>query len=505
MVAPRVFVIPLCVMAMSSFARRSDTPRESLEVEKILDAAQSAPPEITADLKLKLVEKGLIKSKETRIRLLHEAFDLASSATFKLPLTITHAGASSQTDSDSGQLYFAALLQMDALSLQLRAVGELARSDPKAALDVFRSIPNPQIPALSCKDAMGYSLHLYYSTLGDLYNRAFAPDDRKKTLDFDFLTTNLIRPGSAFALQPAAHLLNTLNLPKDQLAQAITHYAQALANVPDDDRSFTAATNAELLDAIYSLAQKAQASEGPASMLVASLGKYLRDHMHADRCADTASSSAQWAISLNMIDDFNNRFHKLGPDVKNVPLLAAEDVQPNSLNGKAEVYVYWRKPSTKALMAEYKQLRFGSEEEQAADQAPTSIDNMPPYLGRTQRSRDAWLAKAADFLEKLDEWDVSDEPGTAAFHEKCIMYDSLLEIVPKGSLRNNVLIEYLQFLRNSSVERDRPPEWAFHLNFLLTVSSEENDKSEFIHAIAASGDGTMQAMAGVLQLTKSIH
>lgn len=87
MVAPRVFVIPLCVMAMSSFARRSDTPRESLEVEKLLEAAQSAPPEITADLKLKLVEKGLIKSKETRIRLLHEAFDLASSATFKLNAT----------------------------------------------------------------------------------------------------------------------------------------------------------------------------------------------------------------------------------------------------------------------------------------------------------------------------------------------------------------------------------------------------------------------------------
>ncbi len=493
--------VAFLLLSWPLFLSAANSPGESIAVEKILDASQAAPPELAADIKLQLVEKGLIKVKEHRAQALHDAFDLARNATFKLPLVSTGAGASMSTDSDAGMLAYGAGLHVDTLSLQLRAVQELLRLEPKMALRSFESIPGPQIPSLSCSNAMGYSLASYYSTLGAIYAGAFSPEDRKKGLDFDFLISHLGRPGTAFELEPAARLLNGLRLNQEQLSQAVTRFAQALTEMPNDDRSFTAATKYSLMDAIYSLAETAQKSGLPTYGLISSLGEYFRGHLHTARCADTASKGFYLVMEKALVGQFNTRFHNLSPDTKNIPLIAWEDVQPTSLDGKAEVYSYWEKAESRGLMAEYKQLRFGSPEEQSADQRPTARDSMAPYLGRAQRTREEWLDKANDFLEKLDEWDTSSEPGTAAFHEKCLMYRALLEIVPKGSLRHEVFTEYLEFLRDSPVERDSPPEWAYHLRSLLKSRYEENDQSSFMQYVTESGDATMQSFAGLLQMT----
>jgi hypothetical protein len=151
-------------------------------------------------------------------------------------------------------------------------------------------------------------------------------------------------------------------------------------------------------------------------------------------------------------------------------------------------------------MAEYKKLRFGSPEEQSSDEQPT-VRGTAPYLGRAQRERDEWLQRANDFLETLDGWDASHEPGTAGFHEKCLMYEGLLVIVPKGSLRHTVFTEYVGFLRESPVERESPAEWAYHLERLLKNQYEENDQADFTRYVSQSGDATMQAFAALIQLT----
>ena len=63
----------------------------------------------------------------------------------------------------------------------------------------------------------------------------------------------------------------------------------------------------------------------------------------------------------------------------------------------------------------------------------------------------------------------------------------------------------VEFLRNSPVERDSPPEWAHHLERLLKEQYEENDQAEFTRSVAEAGDATMQAYAGLLTLTPKVH
>jgi hypothetical protein len=494
--------VAFLLLSLSLFSSATNPPRESIEVENILAASMAAPPELAADIRLQLVEKGLIKAKEHQAQALQEAFDLANNATFKLSLFSTGAGGSRSTDSDAGMLQYASEIRADTLSLKLRAVREFLRLDPKVSLRLFDSIPGPQIPSLSCSDAMGYSLSLFYSVLGELFAGAFGQDDRKKGNDFDFLMAHLARPGTSFELEPAAQLLCSLKLNKLQLAQGVARFAQALTEMPNDDRSFTTATQYSLMDAIYKLAQTAQGSGLPTYGVISALGNYLRDHLHSDRCVDTTSSGSYFAVTEKaIVEQFNTRFHNLGPDSKAIPLIAPEDSQPTSQNGKAQVYLYWRKSETQRIMADYKRLRFGDPDEQSADEQPTARENMAEYLGRKQRSRNEWLDKANDFLERLNEWDSSQEPDTAGFHEKCLIYQGLLDIVPKGNLRHKVFTEYLEFLRDSSVERQSPPEWAHHLHYFLKGRYEEGDQSSLTHQVAESGDSTMQCFAALLQIT----
>jgi hypothetical protein len=143
------------MLAITSFCVPADKPRESIEIERILEASQGAPPELSADLKLQLVEKSLIRTKEVCASALRDAFDHANLASFKLPLVSTAMGAAAFTDSDAGMVTYASLLHADTLSLQLRTVLQLLHSDPKVALDAFSAIPGPQLPSLSCSNANG--------------------------------------------------------------------------------------------------------------------------------------------------------------------------------------------------------------------------------------------------------------------------------------------------------------------------------------------------------------
>jgi hypothetical protein len=127
---------------------------------------------------------------------------------------------------------------------------------------------------------------------------------------------------------------------------------------------------------------------------------------------------------------------------------------------------------------------------------------MTPYLGIKRRKSDAWADEATAFLNTLDAWDNKGEPGTAGFHERCLLYDALLAIAPKGDFRRRVVAEYVSFLRSSTVETSSPPEWLLHLNRLLKQKYEE-DQSGLDKDIAESGDATMQLYAQLADMTRS--
>src|SRR5258706_418799 len=97
----------------------AQSPKDPLRT--LADTAMAAPPELAADLLIRIAESPKVTDKAFKIELLEWAFALAPSAKFKIRLWGTF-GRGSTTDSDTGALFAALMDGLDTLSLQSRVV-----------------------------------------------------------------------------------------------------------------------------------------------------------------------------------------------------------------------------------------------------------------------------------------------------------------------------------------------------------------------------------------------
>src|ERR1700722_15665123 len=91
------------------------------EIQDLVDQSAAAPPELAADILLRLVEAGKIPDKKIKAELLEQAFVLAGSARFPMRM-IGATVESGDTDSDTGVRWGALLKGLDALSLRCRVI-----------------------------------------------------------------------------------------------------------------------------------------------------------------------------------------------------------------------------------------------------------------------------------------------------------------------------------------------------------------------------------------------
>lgn len=70
----------LMIMIAAGYAE--ERPKPAPEIQALLDAAPAAPPELAADLLLWLVGYGRIPSKEQRLEVIEQAFQIAGQARF---------------------------------------------------------------------------------------------------------------------------------------------------------------------------------------------------------------------------------------------------------------------------------------------------------------------------------------------------------------------------------------------------------------------------------------
>jgi hypothetical protein len=125
---------------------------------------------------------------------------------------------------------------------------------------------------------------------------------------------------------------------------------------------------------------------------------------------------------------------------------------------------------------------------------------MAPYLTVEQRSTPEWNQQALRFLTQLEtysrEFGESDREG---FWQKSMWYNSFLELVPDGRLRDTLIRSYVNFFSMTPIEHESPPEWAMWVNRVIG-SVEVRDRKEWLDQIDASGDGTIAIYTGLARL-----
>src|SRR5258708_7299370 len=231
------FAAPLFLtIAIVSFAQSAEEAPRKDPLRTLADSAMAAPPELAADLLIRIAESPKVTDKAFKIELLERAFALAPSAKFKLRFS-----GSFNTDSDTGGRAMALNGGLDTVSLQTRVVRDMLPLDRVKAMQLFNAVPPLAIPKLTCKDAMIYSADEYYAMIQAVYRQGFTAKERKEEKDVELIRSTVMRMSSPSELNAAAQLLLMPELTP-HFRMLLAAYSGVLQQMQADDRTFSVAT-----------------------------------------------------------------------------------------------------------------------------------------------------------------------------------------------------------------------------------------------------------------------
>jgi hypothetical protein len=117
---------------------------------------------------------------------------------------------------------------------------------------------------------------------------------------------------------------------------------------------------------------------------------------------------------------------------------------------------YWQSPTAKQLLDAGKNLRY-------------LLNGRP--LADADRSTPEWQEALADYLNLMAGWTQDQSESNAVFyHEKCLVYTSLLDLVPPGPQSDKILADYIDFVGNAGLYQQSPAEWFSEPNSVLDRS-----------------------------------
>jgi hypothetical protein len=442
--------------------------------------ARALPGEYAADALLRLVETDKIKERAWRRALLEEAFRAAAAAQQPYKRRVATGLAYAYTREDYEARAFQ--LNLDALSLRLRAVNALLKFDKPRARALFAELP-PKLPLapLTCADALVPEVSDFYDTLTRVAQDAFSAEEKERGDDLLFVTPYLDALAAPAQVFPLARVVSRLGDTPERLAALLHAYTGALARVAADDRSFTAEMDTRV-PAIVLLSLPARKQGVALEDTGAAFGAYYDRHKDAPHCADTAAAwSRPGQASRRLPDDLNDQLRQVAPRRAEPPADAPADV-PSGDAGAARLTPYFTTPAAQSLFRTAQELRFGmADESEAEESAPK----------RAQQVRD-WLNGLAD-------WRASGEASEADyFNQRCVLYQLLLEVVPaEGPLGETLLREYVAYLRQPVRQQENRAGWLLHLQRLIASPRFQppDARARLRAALVGSGDPVLRFYA----------
>ncbi len=443
----------LAVILLPMLCAAADVPAG---IDALLDAARAAPAEFAADAMIRIAGLNQLE-KARRIELLEQAFQRASGAQqpYKRHATFVRA------DTPSGFLNRAYGLNLDAMSLRLRAIDALLPLDAQKARDLFLQTPPPKTPPLKCDDFLIYDVGRFYDTLGSIARLSFTAQEVQAGEPFRLLERSAGAIASPVQVAPVARMLAAASVKDADFRALVTSFAEALGKISGDDRSFAYSMPAgRQILALVEESKRRQLSPLP---LLEAYRLYLVDNLSAARCADdgpmTGNASSFGLAGGQAVDQeaqdavafFNQRLR-----VAPLQPIQEEESTPARLEGVATGLRMCEDAECRAIAEQCRGLAFG--------------ENGSPYTP-AQKNAPAWRAKVRDLLAALSRWQES-APGahpTAAehFRAKSAAYSDLLNLVFNGPDRDVVGRAMLDFLKQNRFQRENRLEWFLPVSALI--------------------------------------
>jgi hypothetical protein len=301
------------------------------------------------------------------------------------------------TDTASGSLSQAYALKLDVLSLQSRAVLDMLPLDPSKARELFGEIVKPTLAPLTCDDALVYEPSDYYPALLAVVNGTFTPKEKAKEEHVNLLLDALAQVTSPSQLAPLAGAIQSAAVTAEQRQILWARFGGLLENMQPDERSFAVS-----LPALMSLG---------VPQIQAQITKFQQKNHGCE--TDIAASSNPSA--------------------------------PAAKTSAPKLDRYWQSGTAKQLLQAGQKLRFRSSNELLTD---------------ADRATPEWQQQLSDYLNLIADWTQDEQESDAVFyHEKCIVFTALLDMVPSGPQNDTILADYVDFIGNSGLYQQSPAEW----------------------------------------------
>jgi hypothetical protein len=444
------------------------------DLESLIIDAQTAPAEFSADVLIRIAESGRVKVRAQQRRLLEDAFRRASEA--QHPVRRRYAGR--EVDTRPGYLAYAFDLGLDTLSLQCRVVKAMLAVDAPRARELFSEIPKLKLQPLGCDDALVYDAGLFYETLTEVAAKTFTPEERRQAEHVRFVSQYVEGMSSPAEVGPAAKAAVAINPMPAQLAMLVLAFGRALKQVPSDDRTFTywMTRDASVVGSLRGLIEACDSGGVPTRELRAELRSYLVRSLHATRCSDNVPQASP-PSALGYVAEINKA-------LEFDPPISGDEIEPVRIDAAARAASYWRSREARNLLTKARRLRFGS-------------GNKP--LTPAEKAGQDWQAALTDFLNDLEAWDAGHgEQEIDYFHQKSVLYRALLELVPEGPARDQILRKFAGFLGNSYLSVDSRIEWLLHAKFLIGQLKPRQgaEAAKTSEALGGLGDRNLRLYAG---------
>lgn len=454
-----------------------------MEIVKLIDELRVAPPEFAASSMIKLSTHPEIDN-AWKVEILEEAFRIAFDAQY--PYKMKYLGKF-HVDTRTGYKSMAFDLKMDRLSLQLSAIRGLTGLDPAKARSLWSEMRKPKFAPLRCEDTLVYDISDYYETMVEVARKAFTSEERKTGEPVKFIDSHIVNIASPVEIIPAAIAIKEIEPTPQQFNALVETYSRALENIAKDDRALWFNSDNLSLGAL-ALAGECLRRGVPADFLIVRFRDYLAGQLSAPRCADNLISDGKPVRTPKFVTDLNAALAIF----EYIPKITDDEIKPRRIGGEALFHPYWETPRAKSLFQKIKSLRFGA----AGNQTASAKSNKPPSpLPIEVRRSTEWQYQLSDFLREMAEWKPEHEKSEADyFHQKCNLFNGLIELSPNNSMRLRVIAEYLRFLERNRFERESFIEWFHHVSDLLRrvrlMAKEE--KEIVLDSLRDSNDQVLQ-------------
>jgi hypothetical protein len=460
---------------------RAKPPVRPPDLEAFAAEAEAAPPEVASDALIKLASSARVADPTWKKELLERAFVLAG--TPRLPVRKKSAPyVSAFADNSAEYLSRAYDLELDALSLRVRAVRAMLTLDAVRARELFGQMPTRlPLSASSCKDATVYDVAGFYALAGEIALKMFSAEEVGQGARSRFLLPYVEAVSSPVQAVPVIRLVLAAGQRPEEMALLAPALAKAIRNLPADDRSFTSVVSAEgFANAASDLARELEKrKDGLAGDFIEACRRFIHAGMTGERCTEDIPKRVPQYLS-----EANDLLFKSSP-------LKPEDLAPPAVGARADIRAYWLTPGARAFLHSYQKLRFGD------DPAAVKIGSDGAALAREDTGTPEWDSQLRGFLSDLEGWDGSGEHSEIDFfNQQQQLFSGLLEIKPSGQPRTEVLASWLKSL---SDRRDGEAELLryFYATELLKAvnASPPATRDDFLQRMIYSGDAVLSTLA----------